>query len=263
MNSPSKALNISFIQADLVWENKQANFSLFESLFHETDQPDLVVLPEMFSTGFSMQPAALYDQEPGMALRWMQTQAEKHQFALAGSVIVNDFGNYYNRFYFVQPDGSYQSYDKRHLFRMANEHLHYTPGNQRVIIEYQAWRILPQVCYDLRFPVWSRNRADYDLLLYVANWPEKRRAHWLTLLQARAIENQAYVLGVNRTGHDGKNIRYSGDSALFAPDGTRLSPNSYRKNNMVHSQWLSHEPLHQSRSQFPAWQDADDFHWLH
>ena len=194
----------------------------------------------------------------GHTFNWMQEMARSSNAAIAGSVIINENGNNVNRFLFVKPDGQYQYYDKRHLFAMAGENKSYTQGKKNELIEYKGWRIRPQICYDLRFPVWSRNTEKYDLLIYVANWPEKRIAHWKTLLQARAIENQAYVVGVNRIGVDGNNYKYSGDSAVYNPLGekiTKIKPDE----DSVETVSISRDLIENTRRTLPFLNDKDDF----
>ncbi len=194
-------LSLSIVQTELVWENPKANFKKFEELLHPlSGKTDLIVLPEMFTTGFSMNPKALYDMPDGETLNWLKQQAKHTNAAVIGSVIIKEEGEFYNRLFFVKPDGTSYTYDKKHLFTLAGEHKHYKPGNNRLIVDYKGWRICPLICYDLRFPVWARYKGDYDCLIYVANWPERRIHAWDTLLKARAIENQVYVAGLNRIG---------------------------------------------------------------
>lgn len=222
--------------------------------------PDVIVLPEMFSTGFTMKPELLAEVHEGPALQWMQEMAEKTGSVITGSVAVKDDGSYYNRLYWAQPDGKYYMYNKRHLFRMGNEHEHYTAGTQRLIIEYKGWRICPLICYDLRFPVWSRNsnQNPYDVLIYVANWPQVRSYPWEQLLVARAIENQCYVAGVNRIGEDGNGIPHSGNSAIINPRGEYICKPELNGDLAVTAQ-LSMEYLIDFRKQFPVLSDADQF----
>ena len=215
-------LDVTPIQCELSWEQPQDNRALLESAIEELPAPtDLIVLPEMFTTGFSMN--ALENAEPpgGVTEQWLQALACKYDCAITGSIAVCDDNAVYNRMLFATPTGV-THYDKRHLFRMAGEHKRYAAGSERVIVEWREWRINLQVCYDLRFPVFSRNREDYDLLVYVANWPAVRRSHWRALLLARAIENLACVVGVNRIGRDASGLDYAGDSMVIAADGTLL-----------------------------------------
>jgi omega-amidase len=217
------ALQISIVQSDLYWEDKARNMARFdECLSGLKGRTDLIVLPEMFTTGFSMQPAKLAEQTEGPSLEWMRTKAQHLQAVITGSIIAKQGANYFNRLLWVYPDGTYQHYDKRHLFTLAHEHEHYQAGTERVITTVKGWKVLPLICYDLRFPVWSRNTDNYDLLLYVANWPQMRSKAWSSLLAARAIENQAYTVGVNRIGADGHDIPHTGDSAIFDFTGACL-----------------------------------------
>ena len=252
-------LRVTIIQTALHWHNANANRKMFsEKLAATAPATDLIVLPEMFSTGFSMDAPHLAEEAEGPTLQWMQQEAEKHQAVLTGSVIVKEEGKFFNRLYWVRPDGTYTQYDKRHLFRMAKEHHTYTPGTEKLIVTLNGWNICPLVCYDLRFPVWSRNSANqYDLLLYVANWPKPRSNAWSTLLQARAIENLAYVVGVNRVGTDGNQHPYSGDSAIIHPKGYKLLETAEAEG--IHTITLSKQELIEYRDSFPAHLDADAF----
>ena len=209
-------LRISLVQAALHWHDADANRALFAEALDSLDGPtDLVILPEMFTTGFTMQAAGQAEPMDGPSVRWMQSQAENRHTAVCGSLIIESDGRYYNRFVFADPGGALHCYDKRHLFRLAKEERHYAAGRRREVFEYRGVRICPQICYDLRFPVWSRNRGDYDLLIYVANWPQPRHLAWQTLIRARAIENQSYVAAVNRVGSDGNDLPYRGGSAVI------------------------------------------------
>jgi omega-amidase len=255
----SSQLYITLIQPDIVWEDKSANLRRYEEMMDTISGPrHVVVLPEMFSTGFSMAPDRLAEPMDGVAVQWMSAMAKKHRCILTGSLIIEEDGKYYNRMLWVQPDGHIVHYDKRHLFAHATEDLHYTGGETRVITQVNGWRINLMVCYDLRFPVWARNRdAEYDVLLYVANWPEVRSLAWKTLLQARAIENQSFVVGVNRVGQDPKGNNYSGDSSVFGPLGEPL----WQQSNMeaVHTVTLEKDTLTQVREKLPFLKDADKF----
>ena len=251
-------LRISLVQTHLDWQQPEANRVRLTSLLAPLEgQTDLIVLPEMFTTGFSMSPDEVAEPMQGPTLAWMQAQARTLGAAVCGSVVIEEDG-YRNRLLFVTPDGEVHHYDKHHLFRMANEHEYYVAGTRRGIIEYKGWRILPQICYDLRFPVWCRNRDDYDLMLCIANWPSPRRDPWRTLLLARAIENQSYVVGVNRVGEDGKGLEYSGDSLLVDFKGQALLDGPARE-PFIKTGQLNSEDLQQFRHNFPVWQDADDF----
>jgi omega-amidase len=256
------------IQSNLHWENKEANLHMFsEKLRAYTSPADVFLLPEMFSTGFTMNAGEFAEAPNGPTFQWMQQQAQLKNAAIAGSYIVTDGDKFYNRLVWVNPDGTFFAYNKRHLFRMANEDKHYSAGDQRVIIDYKGWKICLMVCYDLRFPVWSRNRfsssvgkmeAEYDLLIYVANWPERRSYAWKTLLAARAIENLAYVIGVNRIGNDGNFVYHSGDTSIINPRGEILKQGIISAEEMVTAS-LSMQDLEQFRKSFPAGMDADDF----
>lgn len=251
-------LKITLIQADLIWEDIQANLLAFQKKIDTIEASDLIVLPEMFSSGFSMQPERFSKKDETDALSKMQEWAKSKNAALMGSLIAEEKGQFFNRAYFVFPDGSYKHYDKRHLFRMGKEDTVYTAGNEAVCVEYKDWKIRPFICYDLRFPVWSRNTQQYDLAIYVANWPTARTAVWESLLKARAIENQAYVVGVNRIGDDGKGIAHSGASSLIDFKGESL----FRaKDNREAVQTISIEKdaLQAFRDKFPAHLDADQF----
>ncbi|MBQ9286748.1 MAG: amidohydrolase [Bacteroidaceae bacterium] len=217
-------MKIVLIQSDIVWADPKANVARTEAALQALPADvDLIVLPEMFSTGFATQPEGVAEVEPGSTLQWMLRTARRHNFAVAGSVAIEDVGAegmpcFRNRFYFVKPDGSVEHYDKHHLFTYGGEHLRYSAGNERVVVEWRGVRFLLMVCYDLRFPCWSRNREDYDCALYVASWPTPRKAAWTALLHARAIENQCYVVGVNRVGTD-PYCHYSGGSVAIDPYG--------------------------------------------
>ena len=250
-------MKITLIQTDLLWNDPAGNRARFEQKIAEAGSADLIVLPEMFSTGFCTQPRLAAEPLGGETLPWMKRIAQKTDCALAGSVAVEENGNYFNRFYFVKPDGSVSQYDKRHLFTYGGEHKKFTAGDKRVIVEYKGWRILLQICYDLRFPVWSRNRNDYDLALYTANWPTPRVDAWSALLRARAIENLCYVAGINRTGTD-PNCSYCGKSALLDFKGQTLADVEPGKEALLSAE-LDADALRDFRKNFPALQDADRF----
>jgi omega-amidase len=255
-------LTVTLVQTPLYWQDASANRRMLAEKFSRLEAPtDLIVLPEMFTTGFSMAAPQLAETMAGPTLSWLAGQAHKHQAVITGSLIIADQGHYYNRLIWMRPDGQYDYYDKRHLFRMAGEQHSYAAGQQRLIVELKGWRVCPLVCYDLRFPVWSRSQQqDYDLLVYVANWPEKRSLAWKTLLQARAIENLAYVAGVNRTGEDGKGIGYAGDSVVHAPNGQVLWHQSGKE--ACPTLLLARQVLADYRDSFPAHLDADLFRLL-
>ena len=218
----SDSIRISIVQPPLVWENISENLAYFEQQLRGLKgQTDLIVLPEMFTTGFSMN-TTLAESIPGPTFEWMSQLAQSFGSAITGSIICKENGQFYNRLLFVRPDGSYDYYDKKYLFSLGGEHKAYKAGNERMTLSYLGWKIRPLICYDLRFPVWSRNTDGYDLLIYVANWPDKRRHHWMSLLAARAIENQSYCVGVNRVGTDSKGHYYSGDSSVYDYSGRLL-----------------------------------------
>ncbi|MEO8589638.1 MAG: amidohydrolase [Flavobacteriales bacterium] len=252
-------LRVTLVQSMLHWEDAAANRAMFgEKLAGLKGTTDLIVLPEMFTTGFSMSSAQLAETMDGATVAWMREQAKEADAALYGSVIITEGGKYFNRGLFVRPDGQVTSYDKRHLFRFADETNHYSAGTERVVVEWRGWRLLLQVCFDLRFPVFSRNRSDYDAILYVANWPEARRYPWSQLLIARAIENQCYVVGENRVGMDGKGIHYTGDSVVIDPRGAMIAQvEPSTEGNATVS--LDRIALEDFRRKFPVEKDADGF----
>lgn len=253
-------LRITLIQAPLAWQAPSANRRHFAELMAPlAGQTDLILLPEMFATGFTMEPETQGEPADGETLAWMRAQSTRLGAMLCGSLAVQEGGSCCNRFYWVAPDGTQGAYDKRHLFRMGAEPEHYRAGTRREIFHYRGWRILPLVCYDLRFPVWCRNRNDYDLALCVANWPASRRHAWRTLLTARAIENQCYMAGVNRIGRDGMGLEYSGDSLLLDFKGKALIDGPEAE-PFVCTATLDPEALGHFRRKFPAWRDADVFH---
>lgn len=255
-------MRISIIQSVLEWENPDKNFQNFEQkICNIASSSDLILLPEMFTTGFSMLPEKLAEQHPGRTVNWIKKMAIENNVAITGSYIAKDNNNYYNRMLFAHPHGEINQYDKRHLFRMAGEDKHYSPGDKRVIVTYNGWRILLLVCYDLRFPVWSRNRNDYDLVLLVANFPERRRYAWNSLLIARAIENQCYVAACNRVGADGNGITHTGDSQIIDPLGQIISIASPNQEETI-SSTLSIENLITIRKNFPVHLDSDAFDLL-
>ncbi len=255
----SDNLNISCIQADLAWEDIDQNLKNFETRFKSlTENSELVILPEMFTTGFSMNSKRLAEEMSGKSFQWMKNQAEKNNKILVGSIIVKENYKYYNRCISMFPDGNFFTYDKGHLFRMEREHIDFTKGEKKAIFKHKGWRICPLICYDLRFPVWSRNRNDYDLLIYIASWPESRREVWNTLLKARAIENQAYVVGVNRIGKDGEGISYAGDTVIIDPKGQIIKKATNYNDEIINAE-LSLNELTRFREKFPVFLDADDF----
>lgn len=256
-------LKIAAVQHNIQWLDKKANFKSLErflnDFFTHTDAVDLLLFPETFSTGFCIDQAQVKEPEDGGAdLLWLKKMAKKYNCVMAGTVFVKQADKKANRFYWVWPDGSSQYYDKRHLFRLGHEGDYVVQGTTRKIIEIKGIRILPQVCYDLRFPVWSRNRQDYDLLVNVANWPAARRHVWDTLLKARAIENQAFVIGLNRVGMDGKGVDHSGGTSVIDYAGA-LVVKAEDDSQQVISTELDFSALEQFKKAFPAYLDADDF----
>jgi predicted amidohydrolase len=252
-------MKIALLQTNIAWENKPVNLRHYEEMIRALPVGvRLVLLPEMFSTGFSMQPEKWAESTRGETLKWLCETAVQHSVAMTGSFMVEENGKYFNRLLFVFPDGSYKQYDKRHLFTTGGEHAHYTPGTQRLVVDYEGWRICPLVCYDLRFPVWSRNNNDaYDLLLYVANWPSARINAWNALLPARAIENQCYVAGVNRCGNDGAGVPHSGQSQVIDFKGRVVAAAGNFEKALTAV--LSLDDLRAFRQKFPAGNDADSF----
>lgn len=251
-------MKVALLQPDLYWEDIDKNLKMFERHFENLESDlSLVVLPEMFSTGFTMNPEKFSASALQEIPRWMKMMSEKFHFTIAGSSIAQGGTGFYNRFYFASPSREVEYYDKRHLFRMSEEQNHYLPGQERKIFPVNEWHIMPQVCYDLRFPVWSRNRNDYDILIYVANWPAVRQDVWDTLLKARAIENQCYVLGVNRTGK-APGIEYEGGSVALSPKGEIISRKSSGNLNIMYAN-LDKDKMNAFREKFPAWKDGDSF----
>ena len=253
-------LKISIVQTDIAWENKQENLRMLREKLHALrGTTEIVVLPEMFSTGFTMKSRELAEPVSGITVRILKELAADFQLALCGSFICSERSNYYNRAFFITPEGEEFYYDKRHLFRMGNEAEYFSSGNNKLIISYRGWNICLLVCYDLRFPVWSRNvNNEYDLLIYVASWPQARRLAWDTLLCARALENMCYVCGENRIGVDGNKLIYNGGSVVFSAKGEVLAsvPDGEEGIETVSLSLIS---LQQLRDKFPVWKDADAF----
>lgn len=255
-------LTFTLIQTALHWEDSSANLAMLgQKIMGIKERTEIVVLPEMFSTGFSMRPSALAETMEGETVQWMKRMAATRKIILTGSVIIEENGHYYNRLLWVLPDGKTGVYDKRHRFAFAGEDKEYTAGNKRLIAQVKGWKINLQVCYDLRFPVWARqqgeNEPEYDVLLYVANWPERRSHAWKTLLAARAIENQCYVVGVNRVGDDGNGIHHSGDSMVIDALGETLYHQAETED--IHTITLNKETLNETRARLPFLKDADPF----
>lgn len=254
-------LHCTLIQADLQWENKAKNLLLLEQMLKNKGPQELVILPEMFNTGFSMRPEILAETMEGETIQWMRLMAARYRIILAGSLIIKERDQFYNRLVWVQPDGGMATYDKRHRFALAGEDRLFSAGELRLITRANGWRILWQICYDLRFPVWSRQQSvhqpEYDLLVYVANWPDKRSHAWRSLLVARAIENQCYVIGVNRVGMDGNGMEHQGDSMVVDPMGQVLV--QLTGVPATETVILDKEILEEIRGRLPFWKDADAF----
>ena len=252
------SMEVAIIQTDLIWENPKENRTQFNQKIDAISQPvDLIVLPEMFSTGFTMFPNDLAESMDGETVRWMQEVAKTKQTAICGSIIIEENDNFYNRFVFVNPNRKIETYDKRHLFSLAGEHEQYTQGAKKVIIEYKGWKICPQICYDLRFPVFSRNNNEYDLLIYVANWPKPRITAWDALLKARAIENMSFVVGINRIGLDGNKHEYVGHSIVLDELGNSIV--EANENDGLFIATLDKTKMLQTREKLNFLNDRDDF----
>ena len=269
-------LLISTIQTHLHWEDKAANLDMLQQKIAAIEKTEVVVLPEMFNTGFTMKPQLLAETMEGPTLQWMKKMARQYRIALTGSLAIEEDGRYYNRLIWMLPNGQMGYYNKRHLFAYAHEHLHYTPGNSRLIASINGWKINLQICYDLRFPVWARQQLspgnhtepagnlppaavvpEYDVLVYVANWPERRSHAWRSLLVARAIENQCYVVGVNRVGTDGNQVHHQGDSMIIDPLGQIVYHGVHLEETFTAQ--LSKTLLNETRARFPFLADADHF----
>jgi predicted amidohydrolase len=255
-------LTITLIQSQLHWEDIPANLAMFNDKMNEVpDEAQLVILPEMFNTGFSMQVEKTQEIMDGRTMEWMARKAREKDAVLVGSLVIKEGDHFYNRLVWMKPDGKYRTYDKRHLFRLGQEHENFTKGNDRWIEELNGWRICPMICFDLRFPVWCRNddELDYDLILFIANWPERRSFHWRQLLIGRAIENQCYVAGVNRVGDDGNGVYHSGDSAVHNPLGGEIVKQSH--DEVVTTVTLAKEKIAEVREKFPFLLDRESFHF--
>jgi omega-amidase len=258
-------LRITIVQSQLHWEAKDKNMVMFDKLLSGLKgKTDIIVLPEMFTTGFTLNTKNLAETTPGKTLAWMKQKAIETDAAITGSIIAEENGSYYNRLLWVNQDGSWEKYDKRHLFSMADEDRHFAAGAERLVVKYKGWKILPMVCYDLRFPVWTKNsiqsdgQPKYDVLVYVANWPEARKEPWEKLSIARAIENQVFVIAANRVGKDMKEITYSGDSAIIGPYGEYLALAKPGKEQLLHAT-LNYQTLSDFRKKFPVLNDGDEF----
>ena len=251
-------LTLCLVQTPTHWHDPPRNRALFDALLGDLPRDaDVALLPEMFTTGFTMRAAEVAEPMDGPTVAWMRNRARRLDCALCGSLVIEEGGKFFNRMIWAAADGGITTYDKRHRFRMAGEHQHYEEGTVRVVVGCRGWRISLAVCYDLRFPVWLRNRGDYDLLLLAANWPRARRLAWDALLRARAIENLSLVAGVNVLGKDGNGVRYAGGSALYGPEGEALVEAGERQG--VFTATLEKAPLDAHRAAFPAWRDADGF----
>lgn len=250
-------MKVTVLQRDIVWANPEENRKRCDEAIERNPESDLYILPEMFSTGFCTNPDGIAENLNNETLQWMKSKAAEKSAAIAGSVAVTDGKRYFNRFYFVKPDGSVSYYDKKHLFTYGGEHRRFTAGEERVIVEWKGVRILLQICYDLRFPVWARNRADYDMIIYVASWPTPRVAAWSALLVARAIENQCYVAGVNRVGADPA-CEYCGGTVVIDPYGKTIAECPMGEESEA-SALVDMDALEAFREKFPVLNDADEF----
>jgi len=254
-------LRVTLIQTGLVWEDIKSNLAAFDEKIKDicTDT-DLIILPEMFTTGFSMKVEKLAQKMDGYSVKWLKEKSKQKKADITGSLIIKDDDKYFNRLIWVKPGGELFTYDKRHLFRMSGEEKIYSAGDKNITVELNGWKIRPFICYDLRFPAWTRNiKNQYDVAIFIANWPEKRSMHWKLLLQTRAIENQCYVIGVNRVGKDDKGYPYSGDSSVIDPMGKILFQK--KDNPCLYTSRLSYQLIEDYRKTFPAWMDADFFHF--
>ena len=252
-------IRVTLCQLSVIWENIPSNLERIEVLLdNHGEEADLILLPELFSTGFTMNVTAMAETMDGRTVAWMKKMARAKKAIIAGSIIIREQSRFYNRLITARPDGSTGFYDKRHLFRMSGENEHYSPGNKKMIVPLDRWRLCPMICYDLRFPVWSRNRNDYDVLIYLANWPRQRMDVWDTLLKARAIENHSYVIGINRVGTDGMDIGYQGRSMLVDFRGQVMDVIE-GPGEELRTHRLEWEALQEFRKKFPVHMDADDF----
>lgn len=255
-------IKITICQTYLFWENTEKNLSNISlKLSALREDTDLILLPEMFNTGFTMNVKECAENMSGTTMRWLFDTAKKHNCVVAGSLIIEEEGKYFNRFVWMSPDGSYITYDKRHLFGLMGEQKKFTPGSQRILTEIKGWKFCPMICYDLRFPIWTRSiDYSYDILVYTASWPDSRSSHWRTLIPARAIENHAYVIGVNRVGYDGNDEYYSGGSMCIAPSGEVVY---YRpEDEDLYTFTLLPDDLQKMREKYPFMADADPFKLL-
>lgn len=254
-------LDVSIIQANLVWEDKKANLKYFEDKISAINKADIIILPEMFTTGFTMNPEPLAEKMDGETANWMLQMASEKKCLLIGSIIIKENFNYFNRLIAAFPDGSLQYYDKKHLFTLAKEHQFYTSGEQQLLINYKGWKLFPLICYDLRFPVWARNTVDYDVLIYIASWPKLRISAWDALLKARAIENMAYTIGVNRVGVDANGFEYPGHSVILDAYGTELLSTKENQEE-IGSILIDKDKLNEVRNKLQFLNDKDSFRLL-
>ncbi|MEQ8152494.1 MAG: amidohydrolase [Smithellaceae bacterium] len=250
-------LTVTLIQTQLVWEDIDANLAALDKKIDDiSETTDVIILPETFTTGFTMNASKVAEPMSGSAVSWIVHKSRQKNAHILGSVIIEEGGKYFNRLLWAQPDGGLATYDKKHLFRMAGEHKVFSPGNSHLTVEVKGWKLRTFICYDLRFPVWVRNIAnEYDVAVFVANWPARRAPHWKLLMPARAVENQVYVVGVNRVGEDGNGIAYSGDSAVIDPLGNIL----FQQADIpcTHTAKLSYDRIREYRETFAVWRDAD------
>lgn len=257
--STTNTLQVALIQSDLVWENPTANRKQFEKKINSLSTTiDLVVLPEMFTTGFTMNASAVAETMKGETVQWLQDLAQKKSIAITGSIVVSEKDNFYNRLLFMHPSGKIDTYDKKHTFTLASEHETFSAGTEKVIVDYKGWKICPLICYDLRFPIWARNTEDYDLLLYVASWPKPRIEAWHSLLKARAIENMSYTIGVNRVGVDANNYEYTGNTVCYDTLGNCLVKNNLGTEEILIVE-LAKEAQTKIRNRFRFLDDRDEF----
>jgi len=254
-----ETLNIAAIQANLIWEQPENNRGSFEQFISRlSPEVDLVVLPEMFSTGFTMEPHLVAEKMDGITIEWMRMMAKTYKTAIVGSLVIEEDKNYFNRAVFIHPDGKTETYDKRHCFSLAGEHENYTAGKERLIVEYKGWKIFPLICYDLRFPVWSRFDEEYEILIYMANWPKPRIVAWDALLKARAIENMSYCIGVNRVGKDANGYEYIGHTAVYDFLGEEIGASREGEEDVVVCT-LTKSSLYKIREKLNFLNDRDAF----
>lgn len=253
-----KNLQISIVQSDIYWQDCDKNLQQYSEKISAIDnETDLIILPEVFNAGFNNDPVEVAEEMDGKTMKWMAEEAKSKDCVITGSIPIKENNNYYNRLIWMRPDGTYEQYDKRHLFRISKEYNTYSGGDKRLIVDYKGWKILPQICFDLRFPVWSRNTMDYDLAIYIANWPEVRSHAWKSLLVARAIENQCYVIGVNRVGEGKRGEYHAGDSMVVDPLGRKIIKVS--RVETEHTLVLSKEVIKKTREELPFLEEREEF----